>query len=504
LSTSGRDPIKVYDARWEVDEFDRREVARLVEATLIYGRLLGVDAVTLCRDARWGCAPLLELAADLALSSGFDVFLCSDPVSTPQSYFMTSCVSETRPHAMGLTFTASHNPASYVGLKVVVPPVQAIGLDCGPLGGFGKIRQIYHGEARLAHEGSGKLCVQSLAREYVEFSLRRTGLAGGDLDGLAVVFDFFNGSAGAEVMDALQRTGASVTPLRLVPDGGFPTGSPNPTSAGKMSAAIALARTMDLAGKGRASVVIGTDGDGDRVVFGDAQGLLSAGIAAIPILSREREARGSGQQMRVLYDPKVNPLALSRWARLGVQPLLFRNGHSQIKERMRAIDAMAAVEESGHFYHRIAAGVSPLYLESSLVTVLSFLRSVKEQPALLAELRGMQDSVFTTGELNFQMESDDTRDEALSACLHCFRDDGAEVVSRTTDGADLMGFHVSKGIDPRTGALEAGWYQGYLRVATNEKAVLRSYVSAGDQGVGRGWENRIKEKLSARGGRMVD
>jgi phosphomannomutase len=281
-----------------------------------------------------------------------------------------------------------------------------------------------------------------------------------------------------------------------------------------MSAATDLARTMDLAARGRAAVVIGTDGDGDRLVFGDAQGLLSAGIAAIPILSRERAAGGGGGRegaarrgggpMRVLYDPKVNPLALSQWARLGVEPSLFRNGHSQIKERMRAIDAMAAVEESGHFYHRIDGGASPLYLESSLVTVLSFLRSVKERPSLMAELRRMQDSVFTTGEVNFQLVSDGARDEALSACLQCFRDDGADVISRTPDDVELMGFHVCKGIDPQTGALDAGWYQGYLRVATNEKAVLRSYVSAGDQKVGRGWENRIKEKLTARGGRMVD
>jgi phosphomannomutase len=495
---AARDPIKVYDARWEVDEFDRTEIERLVEATLLYGRLLGVDAVTICRDARWGCAPLMELATDMALGSGFDVFLCPDPVSTPQSYFMTFRVSETHPRTMGLTLTASHNPAGYVGLKVVVPPVQAIGLDCGPLGGFRKIREIYHGGDTLVRGGRARLLVQSLAREYVDFSMRTAGLTNGGLEGISVVFDFFNGSAGPEMMDAFQRTGASVLPLRLVSDGSFPTGSPNPTSAGKMAAAVTLAK------KTASAVVVGTDGDGDRLVFGDGKGILSAGIAAIPILSRMVSAGEGRERARVLYDPKVNPLALSEWARLRVTPILFRNGHSQIKERMRSIDATAAVEESGHFYHRLVGAGPPVFVENSLVTVLSFLRSVRQQPSLTGELRNLQDRVFTTGEFNFQLENDHARDEALSKVLQSFHADGAHVISRTADGVDLMGFHVSKGIDAPTGALQEGWYQAYLRIATNEKAVIRSYVSAGDPRVGQVWEKRIRTTLSTLGGRVID
>ena len=42
---------------------------------------------------------------------------------------------------------------------------------------------------------------------------------------------------------------------------------------------------------------------------------------------------------KVLFDPKVNPLALAEWGKLGVSPVLFRNGHSQIKDYMRQIGA---------------------------------------------------------------------------------------------------------------------------------------------------------------------
>ena len=49
------DPIKVYDARWEVQEFSDDQIRRLFEATLAYGRRPGVDTITFTRDARLGC-----------------------------------------------------------------------------------------------------------------------------------------------------------------------------------------------------------------------------------------------------------------------------------------------------------------------------------------------------------------------------------------------------------------------------------------------------------------
>jgi len=496
-STIPRDPIRVYDARWEADEFDHAEIRRLVEATLLYGRLLGVDTVTVCRDARGGCSPLVELAVEMALGAGFDVFLCPDPVSTPLSYFMTFSISERRPATMGMTFTASHNPATYVGLKVVVPPVQAIGLDCGPLGGFARVRAIYHGPQALERRGGGRLQVWNPAQDYVDLSLRTVGVEEGALHGISVVFDFFNGSAGGETMLALQRAGVAVAPLRLVADGTFPTGSPNPTSAGKMTGAVDLARE-----KGGA-VVIGTDGDGDRLVFGDARGLLSAGTAAIPVLARLKTA-GDARRPTVLHDPKVDPLARAEWSRLGVEPSLFRNGHSQIKERMRALDAAAAVEESGHYYHRLVGTAGPVYLESSLVTVLSFLRSVHGRPSLMDELWALQGRVFSTGEFNYRLEDDRGRDEALEEVLRLFRTDGAVTTSQTPDGVDLMGFYVSKGMNARGSSPRPGWYQAYLRIATNERSVLRCFLSAGDPPAGREWERRIRDRIRALGGTVVE
>ncbi|MBI4579574.1 MAG: hypothetical protein HY718_07730 [Planctomycetes bacterium] len=488
---SARDPIKVYDARWEVHEFDDAAIVRLFEATYAYGRRLGVDTVTLARDGRLGAPHVLELATDTAVRMGLSTYVCTAPASTPHGYFLALHVSREHPNTMGLMVTASHNPRQYIGVKFTVPTVQAIGYGCGPMGGLSAVRQIYHSAERFGPAAGGSLHLVDLSREFIEFSMQQAGVGAGALAGMAVVVDGFHGSAGPELMTALQRAGACVEPLRLIPDGHFPTGSPNPTSRGKMDRAVAAAAEKDCV------AAIGLDGDGDRVVFGDRRGVLSAGFAAVPILRtcvREHEASQPPKASRcvpgpvvfvrppALYDPKVNLLALAEWSSIGVRPVLFRNGHSQIKDYMRRVGAVAGVEESGHYYHRLRLGDLVVWCENSILTVLQFLRALREGPELMDELWAMQGRVRTTGELNYQFPDDATRDQALGALIHHFLADGARTVTATPEGIDLHGTVVSRGviIDDAGVRLEPAWYTGYLRVATNEKGVVRSYFSSAD------------------------
>jgi len=496
------DPIKVYDARWEAEEFSDAAIRRLFEATYAYGRELGVDTLTLGRDARLAAGHVMELALEEALRQGLRVYLCPDPISTPQSYFTTLWVTQKHRDTMGLTITASHNPRQYVGVKFTVPVVAAIGADCGPRGGLTRIREIYHSGQRFAPVSGGTLQLHDLADRYIEFSMQQAGVKPGQFAGLSVVLDSFNGSAGPEIYRALVTAGARVHAMRLVPDGTFPAGSPNPTSQGKMNAAV------KLAGEQKCQAVIGIDGDGDRIVFGSPRGILTAGFAFVPILQACLESRSAAASSPpVLYDPKVNPLALAEWGRLGARPVLFRNGHSQIKDYMTRIGALAAAEESGHYYHRIALGDLTISGENSIMTVLLFLRALARDAGLMDRLWEMESRIFTTGEFNYQFDGDGTRDRAMAAVIRHFTGEGAGTVTATPDGIDLQGTCVSRGVhlDPGAVKLEAGWYSGYLRIATNEKGVVRSYFSAGDAATGRRVETdtrRILEEQFA--GKVID
>lgn len=470
-----KDPVKIYDARWEVSEFNDNEVKRLFEASLGYARLIGVDTLVFARDARLGCARVMEIGIQLAVDAGFRVMACFDPISTPLSYFVAMQTTLEFPDTMGLTVTASHNPRHYVGIKYTVPTVEAIGYDCGPLGGLKKVKELYHQPDFVLSEkegGSLKL-VENPVSAYLDYTFKLAGLEPNSLEGLSVILDCFNGSAGPEIYRGLVRAGVKVRPLRLVPNGEFPTGSPNPTSQNKMDHAIVLANQIG------ADLVLGIDGDGDRMVFGDRRGLFSAGFVTIPILQSIFNSGLMKPGDKVLYDPKVNPLALQRWAKLDVEPVLFRNGHSQIKSYIKQTGALAGAEESGHFYHQLPLKHLNISGENSLYTILLFLKSVHQDKSVIDQIRNMQDSLYTSGEFNFEFENDAVRDQAMQALITYFKTDGARLTTHSENGDDLEGTVVYKGVSTQSGSLTLGeqWYAAYIRVATNEKGVVRSYLS---------------------------
>jgi phosphomannomutase len=473
-----KDPIKTYDARWEVSEFDDQEVLRLFEATFGYARLIDVDTLVFARDARLGCARVMEIGINASIKAGFRVLACFDPISTPLSYFAAMQVAQLYPRTMGLSITASHNPKQYIGIKFTVPGVEAIGFDCGPLGGLTKVKELYHDHEFQQPEASGGTLtlISHPAEAYIAYTLKLAGVRTGDLKGLSVVLDTFNGSAGSELHQALSLCGVKVIPLRIVPNGDFPTGSPNPTSQNKMDMAI------EIAIKENADLVLGIDGDGDRIVFGDRQGIFSAGFVMVPILQSILAGYTGSERKKILYDPKVNPLALAKWAELKAEPVLFRNGHSQIKGYMKECGAIAGAEESGHFYHQLPMGNLLVSGENSLYTILLFLQAVKKNHAIISQVREMQDQIYTTGEINFQYSTDSIRDKALLALIRFFEKEDAELSTQSENGIELEGTVVYKGVSRNNGSinLSESWFAAYVRTATNEKGIVRSYISSSD------------------------
>ncbi|MCK9638965.1 MAG: hypothetical protein M0R39_03570 [Prolixibacteraceae bacterium] len=489
-----RDPIKTYDARWEVSDFGDGEVLRLFEATFGYARLIEVDTLVFARDARLGCARVMEIGIDAAVKAGFRVLACFDPISTPLSYFIAMQTARDYPNTMGLSITASHNPRQYIGIKYTVPGVVAIGYDCGPMGGLTKVKELYHDKSYVQTYGEGGTLriIGHPAEEYIQYTMKLAGIKPGSLNGMKLVLDTFNGSAGPELYQALTRCGAEVYPIRLVPNGDFPTGSPNPTSQNKMDPALQLAIQKN------ADLVLGIDGDGDRIVFGDQQGIFSAGFVMIPILKSILEKEKQTVRYKILYDPKVNPLALARWTEQNTEPILFRNGHSQIKGHMKAIGALAGAEESGHFYHKLPIGELQVSGENSLYTVLLFLQAIHNQKEILHQVRSMQDQIYTSGEFNYFYPDDQIRDSALNAIIQFFETQNAELTTKSEDGIELEGTVVYKGVRKMNGiiTLEKEWYSAYVRTATNEKGIIRSYISSSDAKYGEKIKSGIIQLLA--------
>lgn len=496
------DPIKTYDARWEIDEFSDSEIRRLFHAALTYGAEQGADLVTIANDGRTHAGHVAQIALDSALEAGFDVWYTPGPIGTPASYFTTLIATAEHPGTMGLTITASHNPGGYIGVKLVVPPVRAIGLDSGPAGGLTRIRQIYHhqGEPRRLAGARGRLSIVSCIERYIESAIQLSGADPQSLHGTHVVLDAMNGSAGPELYRGISAAGAHVVPIDIVPDGTFPRGAPNPTSRSKLNTAVQRALAED-------ALVVGLDGDGDRIVFGDGRGILQAGFAALPVLGACRRLGQASRHRQALFDPKVSPSALTDWRRLGFAPEIYRNGHSQIKDHMARINAVAAIEESGHYYHAIRFEGVEAYMEHSLLTTLLFLTECATHPETIDHAWHLQRRIRSSGEVNYQFVDDTTRDKAMESVLRFFRRDGATCQTTADDGESLGGTRVLKGICEHVDASSEAttWYNGFIRISTNEKAVLRVFVSSDSEPEEQRLESEIRAILGqAFSGRCVD
>jgi len=482
-------PIKIYDARWETGDFSLQEIENLFLSSCAYGQKIDIDTVVISRDARLGCPEVVEIAVRTAQKAGFTVYLCQNPISTPQSYYNTLRVTENEPNTMGWTITASHNPASYIGVKFVVSPVRAIGMESGPLNGLTEIQNIYtsgNADSYFNEKHEGQLKLINFANDYIKDSIAWAGLEKEELHGMNVILNPLNGSAGTEVYRTLEGLGVNITALNLIVNGNFPEGAPNPISEGRMDKAI------KLAGKGTGTIVIGLDGDGDRIVFGDGNGLFSAGVAMISILTCLKSIDQSTLG-RALCDPKVDPPSLDYWSSLGYTPILFRNGHSQIKDYMRNNNIAVAAEESGHYYHRIKKGNITIFCENSLLTILLFLKAVHEDPSLFSKMREINKSVHTSGEINYHFPTDSERDKAISLAVSLLEEDDAFISHTTTEGIELQGIAFKKGINPATKQIEeTGWYSGFYRVSTNEKSVARYYLSSDSEKVLKHLSNQIR------------
>jgi hypothetical protein len=88
-----------------------------------------------------------------------------------------------------------------------------------------------------------------------------------------------------------------------------------------------------------------------------------------------------------------------------------------------------------------------------------------------------------------------------------FESAGACTTTATPDGIDLQGTVINKGVKLDNGGaeLEPEWYSGYLRVATNEPSVARSYFSAGQAEVIQQIESTARNILANQfNGRVID
>jgi phosphomannomutase/phosphoglucomutase len=321
--------FRQYDVRGIVGRDLSAEVAyalgRAYAAFLAARGITGEVAVG--RDNRPSGAMLRDgLVAGLT-ESGVDV-VDIGVVPTPVTYWAL----HHEPVVGGIQITGSHNPPEYNGFK--------ISLGRGSMHG-GAIQELYQLAVGGAFpSGAGRVRTTDVTDRYVDDVVARTGPLARPLH---VVADYGNGAGTIVGPRLLERLGARVTHLYAESDGTFPNHHPDPTVVENLHDLVAAVRREG------ADLGVAFDGDADRIGLVDERGEIVWGDHLLILYARDVLAR-TGRGQPIIFDVKCSQALPDAIRAAGGEPIMWKTGHSLIKDKMKETHAPIAGEMSGHMF----------------------------------------------------------------------------------------------------------------------------------------------------------
>lgn len=363
--------FKAYDIRGVVGKTLTAPIVRRIGQAL--GTLAqehGRDTVVVARDGRTS-GPELAAALSAGIQGSGANVIDIGMVATPMSYFAAQELAT----QCSVMVTGSHNPPDYNGLKMVIAGDTLSGDAISAL----KARI----ESGALKQGSGVVRSADIVAAYLDRIVGDVALA----RPMKIAVDCGNGVAGAFAPQLFRRLGCEVTELFCTVDGTFPNHHPDPSQPKNLQDLIACLATTDN------ELGLAFDGDGDRLGVVTRGGRIIYPDRQLMLFAADMLARNPGAM--VIYDVK-STRNLKPWIEShGGTPLLWKTGHSLIKQKMKQTGALLAGEMSGHtfFKERWYGFDDGMYAGARLLEILSR----HGDPS--AALNALPDSV-STPELN--------------------------------------------------------------------------------------------------------
>jgi len=155
--------------------------------------------------------------------------------------------------------------------------------------------------------------------------------------------DCGNGAGSLVAEKLFSRLGIDVTYLFCESDGTFPNHHPDPTVPENLEDLIAHVRER------KADIGVAFDGDADRIGVVDATGEIVWGDHVLILYARDVLAR-TGKGQSVIFDVKCSQALPHAVKEAGGNPVMWKTGHSLIKDKMKELHAPIAGEMSGHMF----------------------------------------------------------------------------------------------------------------------------------------------------------
>ncbi len=378
--------FREYDIRGVFNtDFDLEFAETLGKAFVSYVRAkTGVDhpRLTLGYDARISSPDIAAAITRGFKSSGAHVIQLG-LVTSPISYFSTFTVEGV---IGGIMVTGSHNPPEYNGFKISFNKTTIYGDEIKSLEKIINSKDFINSSGT---EESIDILTPYVARYKSEF---------GSLANTPVVLDCGNGAAGCIARRLYEAIGLKPIILFEKPDGTFPNHHPDPTVEKNLTALRAeVLKTKSVVG-------IGFDGDADRIGLLDNDGRFILGDEMMALISTSILKENPGA--KIIGDVKCSDRLYEFIRERGGQPIMWKTGHSLVKEKIKIEKAPFGGELSGHifFADRNYGYDDALYAGLRVIEILE-----KSGKTVSELLRGMPPS-FCTPEIRV----DTTEEKKLS------------------------------------------------------------------------------------------
>ncbi|MCU1633327.1 MAG: phosphomannomutase/phosphoglucomutase [Micrococcaceae bacterium] len=385
--------FKAYDVRGIVGETITVDSVRAVGAAFVDSLGLAGETILVGGDMRPSSPEFSKAFSDGATLRGADVLLL-DLISTDELYYASGTLN-----AAGVTFTASHNPAQYNGMKMTRPGAVPVSSETG-LNDVQERAERYLADGVIpAADVQGRTSVRDILEEYSRFLRAQVDLSSSRP--LKVVVDAGNGMAGLTTPAVLGDRLLPALPFDIVPlyfelDGSFPNHPANPLEPENL-------RDLQAAVvEHGADIGIAFDGDADRCFIIDELGEAVSPSAITAMIARREIARAqaAGTSEPAIIHNLITSRAVPELIRNdGGRPVRTRVGHSFIKAVMAEEGAVFGGEHSAHYYFRDFWNA-----DTGMLAAMHVLAALGEQDRPLSELGREYEPYFSSGEVNSKVE----------------------------------------------------------------------------------------------------
>lgn len=301
----------------------------------------------------------------------------------------------------GVIITASHNPANYNGMKLATGYSRTTTSE-----EIIEIKKIVDTDKYFKSDKIGKIEKKDVSEDYYADLLKRIILK----KKFKVVVDASCGTTAKYVPEILKRTGCKVIGRNLKIDGSFPVGTPDPTAQEVMDR---VARTVL---EEKADLGFALDGDGDRIGVVDEKGHILWNDVLVAIFAKEILERFPGS--KIVYNTLCSQIVREVIRICGGIPVIWKTGHSWMREKISEEKAIFGGELSGHFFFADNA----YGYDDGAYTILRLLEYLSEKNQTLSQLYESFPKYISSPEIKIGCP-DDKKIEVIKSLSAKFKND---------------------------------------------------------------------------------